>query len=69
MIDHFLHIVDGRIDISTKILFARGGSFAPRALANKVASKSNCATLDEKYGRRWESIIEMKIQKASSSGD
>ena len=55
--------------MSTNILFASGASFASRALANKVASKFNCATFDEKYGRRYESIIEMKIQNASSSGD
>lgn len=62
-------MVNGGIDMSTNILFASGASFASRALANKVASKFNCATFDEKYGRRYESIIEMKIQNASSSGD
>jgi len=62
-------MVDGGIDISTNILCASVASFVSRALANKVASKSSCTTLDEKYDRRYESIIEMKIQKASSSGD
>lgn len=62
-------MVDGGIDMSTNILFASGASFTSNALANNVASKSDCARLNEKYGRRYESIIEMKIQKASSSGD
>ena len=41
-------MVDGGIDMSTNILFASGVSFTSRALANKVASKSNCAIFDEK---------------------
>jgi hypothetical protein len=54
--------------MSRKTLLARAGSLTSTAFANKDASTSIWTGLEAKYGRKYESIIEMNIQKASSSG-
>jgi len=59
----------GVIPISINNFFAIVGLFVSIALANNDASMSSCIALEEKYGRRCESMREMKIQNASSSGD
>ena len=65
---HGRHIVAGAMAMSPKTFFAQEESFASRALANNEASTSSWTEL-EKYGRRWLSMSEMNVQKASSSGD
>lgn len=59
----------GAMAISVNSFFAIAGSTVSIALANNDASTSSWIAFEEKYGRRCESIRDMKIQKASSSGD
>ena len=59
----------GAMPMSTNSFFATEGSTDSKAFANSDASMFSCTEFEEKYGRRCVSIIEMKIQNASSSGD
>jgi hypothetical protein len=67
--DHGRQMRMGVIAISTNSFFAIVGSTDSMALANNDASMSSWIEWEEKYGRRCESMREMKIQNASSSGD
>jgi hypothetical protein len=62
-------IVPGVIPNVTYSFLNTAGSLASIALLSNAASTSNWMILAEKYGRRWASIIEVNIQKASSSGE
>ena len=61
-------IAFGLMPISTRSFFATWASFTSSALENSALSTSIWIDPDEKYGRIWVSMIEMKIQNASSSG-